>query len=138
MIVSQRLGAIAVCVIAASLGAGALLKVNRYTAVRLSVPDTATSELQAFLADYGWQPLPAKVFPQGMPLTSLRFARSGCARPAELLLLGVRPELQRYAERLLGSDAVFLTLGRQIVGLAPKPDGGDCSPPAPEHWRVLE
>ena len=74
-------------------------------------PDAAVSEVQRVMERHGWQSAGVRRFPEGMPLTAVRFSKPSCATTLTVTLMGSKAELQDYVRQLHDGDVTFVQDG---------------------------
>lgn len=120
-----------VVAVSAALLAAFGVKAWRYAMAVEPSKEDAIVRIERTMAAAGWHTQTTEHGAPGMPATLLTFAKSGCARPAHVAILGKHPELGGFIASLIGSDAVLLRpAGMPVVAIAPAPSQGDtaCTP----------
>ena len=98
--------------ITASLACGVALKGWRVIAKDRPTETFVVARLQAFMGDYGWQPLPIIPYDQYTPITTLPFKKNGCPHPVTVSLIGETIEMLDYVRLITMGDVAFIQDGQ--------------------------
>ena len=98
--------------ITASLACGVALKGWRVIVKERQPESFVVARVQAFMGDYGWQPLPIISYDQYTPITTLPFKKNGCPHSVTVSLIGETIEMLDYVRLIAKGDVAFIQDGQ--------------------------
>lgn len=149
---------LAITVTVACILTGLGLKAWRYADAERMRPDAVAAEIGAHMERHGFEKRRDIVFAEGMPMTAVEYAKTGCDGAVTIANLGSNAELLRYVEIAHGASVLLLARATTspaastrpglvevgapagpFLAVAPRqPSSGACAAPLPPGWRSVE